>query len=91
MYDNSNINTLLRKLVDKSISNEELQILHQWSETDSNYAKLLHNIENESLPLEDINIWLELRDGKSNWLAELQSNTIHKINTSKKIKIFKNH
>ena len=91
MYDNSNINTLLRKLVDKSISNEELQILHQWSETDSNYAKLLHNIENESLPLEDINIWLELRDGKSNWLAELQSNTIHKINTSKKIKIFKNN
>lgn len=84
MNDYSDIIALIRKLLDKSINEDELLLLQKWCEESPFNADLLNKIENEKMLLDDVRVWLELRDSNKSWLDQLESRTFSKIfNTNK--------
>ncbi|MGN0001854.1 MAG: FecR family protein, partial [Sphingobacterium composti] len=86
MNNESEILQLIIKRIDKTISDDELQRLEEWGRESIFNTEFLIRIEDESLVLEDVRLWLELRDQNLNWKNELAERSFKKIKSDSTIK-----
>jgi len=81
MDNNAEIVSLIRKKMDRTISDQELYLLQKWVAEDPLHAELLRKVEDDEAVLADIKSWLTLRSGrtKESWMQAFEEKTMAKI------------
>ena len=87
MYNTYKIALILHKRMNNDLSNEEIEILQQWISMSSYNREIMHSIEKNNLPYEDILIMLEwnAEEDEVTFLENFQHSVFQKISNNDKI------
>lgn len=87
MSDVSKIAKLIKMKLEGSIDAQGLAVLKKWEEEEPEHAKLLQKLEEGDFVLKDVLLWLEVEEGKDEWIEKLTKKTFEKIQREEKIRL----